>query len=138
MSDILDGVMQGIWLLVTLDPELIEITLRSLRITVSALLIASAIALPLGALLAVRRFRFRRIVIAILNALMGLPPVVVGLCVYIILSRSGPLGVLGLLFTPSAMVIAQVIIIVPLVASIAHQSLRDLWSEYHDLLINLF
>ena len=137
MSDILDGVMQGIWLLVTLDPELIEITLRSLRITVSALLIASAIALPLGALLAVRRFRFRRIVIAILNALMGLPPVVVGLCVYIILSRSGPLGVLGLLFTPSAMVIAQVIIIVPLVASIAHQSLRDLWSEYHDLLISM-
>jgi tungstate transport system permease protein len=76
-------------------------------------------------------------VIAILNALMGLPPVVVGLCVYIILSRSGPLGVLGLLFTPSAMVIAQVIIIVPLVASIAHQSLRDLWSEYHDLLISM-
>ncbi|MFB0940373.1 MAG: ABC transporter permease, partial [Paracoccaceae bacterium] len=116
MSDILDGVMQGIWLLVTLDPELIEITLRSLRITVSALLIASAIALPLGALLAVKRFRFRRVVIAVMNALMGLPPVVVGLCVYIILSRSGPLGVLGLLFTPSAMVIAQVIIIVPLVA----------------------
>ena len=137
MSDILDGVMQGVWLLVTLDPELIEITLRSLRITVSALLIASVIALPLGALLAVRRFRFRRTVIAVLNALMGLPPVVVGLCVYIILSRSGPLGVLGLLFTPSAMVIAQVIIIVPLVASIAHQSLRDLWSEYHDLLISM-
>ncbi|MGY8791738.1 MAG: ABC transporter permease, partial [Pseudomonadales bacterium] len=137
MSDIIDGVLQGVWLLLTFDPELIEITLRSLRITVTALLIASAIALPLGALLAVRRFRFRRTVIAILNALMGLPPVVVGLCVYIILSRSGPLGVLGLLFTPSAMVIAQVIIIVPLVASIAHQSLRDLWSEYHDLLISL-
>jgi tungstate transport system permease protein len=73
----------------------------------------------------------------VLNALMGLPPVVVGLVVYILLSRSGPFGVLGLLFTPTAMIIAQVIIIVPLIASIAHQSLRDLWSEYHDLLISM-
>ncbi len=137
MSDLLDGAMQGIWLLVTLDPELIDITLRSLRITLTALMLASVIALPLGGLLAVRRFRFRRTVIAVLNALMGLPPVVVGLCVYVVLSRAGPLGVLGLLFTPSAMVIAQVIIMVPLIASIAHQSLRDLWSEYHDLLISL-
>ncbi|MEC9310943.1 MAG: ABC transporter permease, partial [Pseudomonadota bacterium] len=114
-----------------------EITLRSLRVTLTALAIASAIALPLAALLAVRRFRLRRPTIAVLNALMGLPPVVVGLIVYVFLSRSGPLGVLGLLFTPSAMVIAQVIIIVPLVASIAHQSLRELWSDYHDLLISL-
>jgi tungstate transport system permease protein len=76
-------------------------------------------------------------VIAVLNALMGLPPVVVGLIVYVVLSRSGPFGVLGLLFTPTAMIIAQVIIIVPLIASIAHQSLRDLWSEYHDLLISM-
>ena len=92
---------------------------------------------PLAALLAVRRFRLRRAVIAVLNALMGLPPVVVGLIVYILLSRSGPLGVFGLLFTPTAMIIAQVIIIVPLIASIAHQSLRDLWTEYHDLLISM-
>jgi tungstate transport system permease protein len=124
-------------MIIRLDPELFEITLRSLQVTLSALLIASAIALPLAALLAVRRFRWRRTVIAILNALMGLPPVVVGLLVYIMLSRSGPFGVLGLLFTPTAMIIAQVIIIVPLITSIAHQSLRDLWSEYHDLLISM-
>jgi tungstate transport system permease protein len=79
----------------------------------------------------------RRHVIAVLNALMGLPPVVVGLIVYVMLSRSGPFGVLGLLFTPTAMIIAQVIIVTPLIASIAHQALRDLWSEYHDLLISL-
>jgi tungstate transport system permease protein len=95
------------------------------------------IALPFAALLAVRRFRMRRTTIAVLNALMGLPPVVVGLIVYVFLSRSGPLGVFGLLFTPTAMIIAQVIIIVPLIASIAHQSLRELWSDYHDLLISM-
>ncbi|MEO0655663.1 MAG: ABC transporter permease, partial [Pseudomonadota bacterium] len=108
-----------------------------LQVTCTALLLACLIALPLAAMLAVRRFRWRRAVIAVLNALMGLPPVVVGLVVYVILSRSGPLGVLGLLFTPTAMIIAQMIIIVPLIASIAHQSLRDLWHEYHDLLISM-
>ncbi|WP_050673914.1 ABC transporter permease [Phaeobacter italicus] len=137
MSDLWDGLMQAAWLLVTLDADLVEITLRSLRVTLSALAVACLIALPLAALLAVRRFRMRRATIAVLNALMGLPPVVVGLVVYVMLSRAGPFGVLGLLFTPTAMIIAQVIIIVPLVASIAHQSLRDLWSDYHDLLISL-
>jgi len=137
MSDIWLGLSQAFWLVITFDAELMEITLRSLMVSLSALVIASAIALPLAALLAVRRFRWRRWVIAILNALMGLPPVVVGLIVYVVLSRSGPLGVLGLLFTPTAMIIAQVIIIVPLIASIAHQALRDLWSEYHDLLISM-
>lgn len=90
-----------------------------------------------GAWLAVNRFRFRRATIALLNALMGLPPVEVGLIVYILFSRSGPFGVFGLLFTPTAMIIAQVIIITPLIASIAHQAIRDLWAEYHDLLISL-
>ena len=137
MADLLDGIFQAFWLLVTLDSDLVEITLRSLRVTLTALVIASAIALPLAALLAVRRFRMRRITIAVLNALMGLPPVVVGLIVYVFLSRAGPLGVLGLLFTPTAMIIAQVVIIVPLIASIAHQSLRELWSDYHDLLISM-
>ena len=137
MADIWLGLSQAFWLVITFDAELMEITLRSLMVSLSALVIASAIALPLAALLAVRRFRWRRWVIAILNGLMGLPPVVVGLIVYVILSRSGPLGVLGLLFTPTAMVIAQVIIIVPLIASVAHQALRDLWSEYHDLLISM-
>ena len=137
MTDLWDGLSRAFWLVVTLDAELAEITLRSLQVTITALVIASLIALPLAALLAVRRFRLRRAVIAVLNALMGLPPVVVGLIVYILLSRSGPLGVFGLLFTPTAMIIAQVIIIVPLIASIAHQSLRDLWTEYHDLLISM-
>ncbi len=137
MSELWDGIAQAIWLIVTLDGDLVDITVRSLKVTLTALVIACAIALPLAAVLSVRRFPFRRVTIAVLNALMGLPPVVVGLIVYVMLSRSGPLGVLGLLFTSKAMVIAQVIIIVPLIASIAHQSLRDLWAEYHDLLISM-
>ncbi|TCS65265.1 ABC transporter permease [Primorskyibacter sedentarius] len=137
MVDLWSGLSQAFWLVVTLDAELLEIALRSLRVTLSALVVACLIALPLAGLLAVRRFRLRRAVIAMLNALMGLPPVVVGLVVYVFLSRSGPLGVLGLLFTPTAMIIAQVVIIVPLIASIAHQSLRELWQEYHDLLISM-
>ena len=137
MGDLTGGIAQALRLVVTLDPDLVEITLRSLRVTLTALVIASAIAMPLAAILAVRRFRWRRSVIAVLNALMGLPPVVVGLIVYVLLSRSGPFGVFGLLFTPTAMIIAQVIIIVPLIASIAHQSLRELWTDYHDLLISM-
>jgi len=137
LGDLWHGLVQAFWLVVTLDPALAEIALRSLRITFTALALACLIAFPLAALLAVRRFRFRRLAIAVLNALMGLPPVVVGLVVYVMLSRSGPLGALGLLFTPTAMIIAQMIVIVPLIASIAHQSLRDLWHEYHDLLISM-
>ncbi|MGD1883269.1 MAG: ABC transporter permease [Paracoccaceae bacterium] len=137
MVELWDGLAQAFWLVVTADSELVEIALRSLQVTLTALLVACLIAMPLAALLAVSRFRLRRVVIATLNALMGLPPVVVGLIVYVILSRSGPLGVLALLFTPTAMIIAQVIIVVPLIASIAHQSLRDLWQEYHDLLISM-
>jgi len=135
--DLWQGLAKALELVVTFDAELTEIALRSLQVTLSALVIGSAIAMPLAAFLAVRRFRWRRTVIAVLNALMGLPPVVVGLIVYVLLSRSGPFGVLGLLFTPTAMIIAQVIIIVPLIASIAHQALRELWAEYHDLLISL-
>lgn len=137
MVDLWQGLTQAFWLVVTADAELMDIALRSLRITMTALVLACLIALPLAALLAVRRFRLRRAVIALLNALMGLPPVVVGLIVYVILSRSGPLGALGLLFTPTAMIVAQMIVIVPLIASIAHQSLRDLWHDYHDLLISM-
>lgn len=137
MTDLWQGLVQAFWLVATLDAELADIALRSLRITLSALALGCLIAFPLAAFLAVRRFRWRRAVIAVLNALMGLPPVVVGLVVYVLLSRSGPLGALGLLFTPTAMIIAQMIVIVPLIASIAHQSLRDLWHEYHDLLISM-
>jgi len=137
MSPILDGLAQAARLLVSLDPDLLEIAGLSLRVSLTATALAAAIGLPLGGLLAISRFRARRATIAVLNALMGLPPVVVGLVVYVLLSRSGPLGVLGLLFTPTAMVIAQTIIVIPIVASIAHQALRDLWAEYHDLLLSL-
>ena len=137
MVDLWDGIVHAFWHVVTVDAELAEIAFRSFQVTLTALVLACAIAFPLAAFLAIRRFRYRRTVIAVLNALMGLPPVVVGLVVYVLLSRSGPFGVLGLLFTPTAMIIAQMIIIVPLIASIAHQSLRDLWQEYHDLLISM-
>jgi len=137
MNEILQGLAQAARLLAGLNADLIEITWLSLRVSVTATLVAALIALPLGAWLAVSRFRARRVVIAVLNALMGLPPVVVGLMVYVIFSRAGPLGVLGLLFTPTVMVIAQVIIVAPIIASIAHQTIRDLWADYHDLLISL-
>lgn len=137
MNDIWEGLKAAAYLLATFDSDLVEITLRSLQVSLSALVIACVIAMPLGTWLAIRRFRYRRAAIATLNALMGLPPVVVGLIVYLLLSRSGPFGVLGLLFTPTAMIIAQVIIITPLIASITHQAMRELWSEYHDLLISL-
>lgn len=137
MSDFFGGIAQAARLILTLDPDLAEITLLSLRVSLMATLIASLIGLPLGAWLAINRFPARRTVIALLNGLMGLPPVVVGLFVYVLLSRSGPLGVLGLLFTPTAMVIAQVIIITPIIASVAHQAIRELWADYHDLLISL-
>ena len=137
MSDIFEGLKAAFWLLVALDRDLVEITLRSLQVSFSALVIASAIGLPFGTWLAIRRFRHRRTAIAVMNALMGLPPVVVGLVVYMLFSRTGPFGVFGLLFTPAAMIIAQVIIITPLIASIAHQSMRELWADYHDLLISL-
>ncbi len=137
MNDIVEGLWQAARLVVTLDADLAEITLRSLQVTVTATVIASVIGLPMGAWIAVNRFRLRRFAIALLNALMGLPPVVVGLIVYVLLSRSGPLGVMGLLFTPTAMIIAQVIIITPIIASISHQAVRELWADYHDLLISL-
>ena len=137
MNEIWGGIVQAFILIYTFDSNLIEISLRSLQVTLSALAISCVIALPLAAVLTIRRFKFRRFIIALLNALMGLPPVVVGLLVYIILSRSGPFGVLDLLYTTTAMIIAQTIIITPLITSIAHQSLRELWSEYHDLLISM-
>ena len=135
MDDLAAGLAAAARLILTLDAALIEIAARSLAVSGSATLLACALGLPLGAWLAVSRFRARRAVVAALNAAMGLPPVAVGLVVYLLLSRGGPLGVLGLLYTPAAMILAQVVIVTPLVASIAHQAVRDLWAEYHDLLI---
>ena len=137
MSIYSDSFAAAFGLLASADSDLMEILYLSINVSLLSLVLSCSIGLPIGAILAIHQFRGRDSLVGIFNALMGLPPVVVGLCVYVVLSRAGPLGVLGLLFTPSAMVIAQVIIIVPLIASIAHQSLRDLWSEYHDLLISL-
>jgi ABC-type proline/glycine betaine transport system permease subunit len=125
MSDIVDGMLEAFRLIFSLNADLLEIILLSLQVTLTAVLIASIIGMPIGAWLAINRFRYRRTSIALLNALMGLPPVVVGLIVYILLSRSGPFGVLNLLFTPTAMIIAQVIIITPLIASISQQANRE-------------
>jgi len=137
MNDLYSGVLSAVRLVVTLDHNLVEISLRSLQVTLTAVVISAIIGLPFGAFLVVARFRYRRMAIAFLNALMGLPPVVVGLIVYLLLSRAGPFGVLDLLFTPTAMIIAQVIIVTPIIASLSHQTLRDLWYLYHDLLISM-
>lgn len=137
MDDIGQAFVAAVRLLLTGDGDLYAIAGRSVFVTITAIAIASAIGLPLGAWLALRRFPGRRLVIGTLNALMGLPPVVVGLTLYLLLSRSGPLGALGLLYTPWAMILAQLFIALPIIASIAHQTLRELWAEYHDLLIAL-
>ena len=124
-------------LLIGLDAKLIEIVLLSLRVSLSAVAIAALLGLPLGAAIAVGRFRGRQTVIVVLNALMGLPPVVVGLLVYLLLSRAGPLGALGILFTPPAMVVAQTILILPIVAALSRQAIEDAWREYEEQLRSL-
>ena len=124
-------------LLIGLDSKLVEIVLLSLRVSLSAVAIAALLGLPLGAAIAVGRFRGRQAVIVVLNALMGLPPVVVGLLVYLLLSRAGPLGALGILFTPSAMVFAQSILILPIVAALSRQAIEDAWRQYEEQLRSL-
>jgi tungstate transport system permease protein len=114
------------------DATLFAIVRLSLAVSLSAVAIAALIGLPLGALLALTRFPGRGVVVVILNAFMGLPPVVVGLAVYLLLSRSGPLGAFGILFTPTAMVIAQAILILPIIAALARQTIEELWLEYRD------
>ena len=119
------------------DPVLVEIVLLSLRVTLTALALAALIGLPLGAALALARFPGRGILIVLANALMGLPPVVAGLVIYLLLSRSGPLGPLGLLFTPTAMIVAQSVLILPIVVSLTRQVIEDLWGEYAEQLRSL-
>jgi tungstate transport system permease protein len=114
------------------DPALLAIVALSLMVSLTAVAAATVIGLPFGALLALTRFPGREAVIIVLNALMGLPPVVVGLAVYLLLSRSGPLGGLGLLFTPQAMMIAQTILVAPILAALTRQTIEDLWREYRD------
>ena len=124
-SSALDLILAG-------DPALFAIVWLSLIVSLSAVFMAALIGIPVGALLALTRFNGREGVIVVVNALMGLPPVVAGLGVYLLLSRSGPLGSLGLLFTPSAMIMAQTILVTPIIAALARQIIEDLWAEYQD------
>jgi len=119
-------------LVLTADPALVAIVRLSLIVSLSAVLCAAFIGIPVGASIALIRFPGREGAIVVLNALMGLPPVVVGLVIYLALSQSGPLGSWGLLFTPQAMVIAQTLLVVPIIAALTRQTIEDLWNEYRD------
>ncbi|MFK4727142.1 ABC transporter permease [Bradyrhizobium niftali] len=115
------------------DSELMGIVALSVRVSLTASIVALLIGAPFGALLAIARFRGRQVIIVLTNALLGLPPVVVGLALYLLLSRSGPLGAAGLLFTPAAMVIAQTLLATPIVVALVHRPASLLWAEYGDL-----
>ena len=137
MLDLSHAFASALWQIVTLDPQLLEIIALSLKVTLTAVTIATLIGFAVGGVLAVYRFPGRAAVAAVLNALMGLPPVVAGLVVYLLLSNAGPLGVLQLLYTPEAMIIAQVILITPIVAALTRQTCEDLLEEYRDQLRSL-
>ena len=137
MQDLHDALVTAASLMLELDHDLLEIVAVSLRVSFTGVLLAAFIALPLGGALALLRFPGRRMLIVLMNALMGLPPVVVGLIVYLLLSRSGPLGSLGLLFTITAMIIAQCLLVTPLIAALSRQIFEDLWGEYAEQLRSL-
>jgi len=124
-------------LVVSLDPDLMEIIGLSLRVSLSAVIIACLIGLPLGAVIGKARFPGRGAVLIVLNSLMGLPPVVVGLCVYLMFSRAGPLGWMALLYSPTAMIVAQSILITPIVAALSRQVIEDLHNEYAEQFLSL-
>ena len=133
MHDIANALLDAWQLVLSGNSTLLGIVSLSLGISLTAVFLASCIGLPLGAALAITRCPGRNAAVVAVNASMGLPPVVVGLIVYLALSRSGPLGSLGLLFTPTAMVIAQVVLVTPIVAAVARQIVEDLWHEYAEL-----
>ena len=137
MGVILEALRHAFGLILALDPDMLAIVWLSLQVSLSAVALGTLLGLPLGAAIAVGRFPGRRASIVVLNALMGLPPVVVGLVVYLLLSRAGPLGELGLLFTPTAMVIAQTILILPIIAALGRQAVEDAWREYREQLRSL-
>jgi tungstate transport system permease protein len=137
MSDLYTAFHHAFALTMSFDSSLLAVVWLSVKVSGLAVVIASVIALPLGAWLALAHFPGRSLVIAILNGLMGLPPVVMGLLVYLLLSRAGPLGPLGLLFTPTAMVIAQTLLICPIIAALVRQVIEDAWGEYADQLTSL-
>ena len=116
---------------------LMETVLLSLRVSTSAVVIATVLALPIAAIIATTNFTGKKLIIIILNTLMGLPPVVVGLLIYLLLSRAGPLGAFGILFTPTAMVIAQTVLLIPIIAGLARQIIETLWLDYSEQLISL-
>ena len=134
MNEFSDAFGLAARMVIELDPALIEIVARSLYVSLIAVGIASLFGLPLGAALAIFSFPGRRVIAVALNALMGLPPVVVGLLVYLLLSRAGSFGTLGLLFTPAAMIIAQTLLVFPIVASLSRQASETLWDDYADQL----
>ncbi len=137
MGDIGSAFAEAARLIVAADSTLLGIVWLSLGVSLTAVAAATAIGLPLGAALAIRRFPGRQVLLVALNALMGFPPVVVGLLVYLLLSRAGPLGELGLLFTPAAMVVAQAILVIPIIAGLSRQVLEDAWHEYEEQLRSL-
>jgi len=137
MDVISEAFSQAIRLIGTLDDKLIEIVALSLRVSLSAVAIATVLGLPVGAGLAVAKFPGRQTLVVMLNALMGLPPVVVGLLVYLLLSRAGPLGSFGILFTPEAMIMAQTVLIFPIIAALTRQAVEDAWNEYREQLTSL-
>lgn len=137
MTDLSDAFATALHLLITFDANLLEIVGLSLQVSLSAVLVATIFGLFLGAAVALFKFPGRSALIVLMNALMGLPPVVVGLFVYLMLSRSGPFGVLGLLFTPTAMIIAQAILVTPIIAALTRQVISDLWTEYAEQMRSL-
>ena len=137
MSEVEHALGTALRLVLALNPELMEIVRVSLAVSLSAVALAGLVGLPLGAAAALYRFPGRHALIVLMNTLMGLPPVVVGLAVYLLLSRAGPLGGLGLLFTPAAMIIAQSILVLPIIAALTRQIVEDLWSEYREQLTSL-
>ena len=137
MGDILLALSEAARLIGRFDANLVAIVALSLEVSLAAVVIATVVSLPVGAVIGVTRFRGRQTLIAVLNGLMGLPPVVVGLLVYLLLSRAGPLGQLGLLFTPAAMVIAQSILVAPIIAALSRQVIEDAWREYEEQLRSL-
>ncbi|WP_342666022.1 ABC transporter permease [Skermanella stibiiresistens] len=137
MQDVINSFAAAAGLILGFDDTLAQIVSLSLRVTLTAVAISMVIGLPLGAMLGISRFPGRGVLIVLFNALMGLPPVVAGLLVYLALSRSGPLGSLGLLFTPSAMIIAQTVLVAPIIVSITRQVVEDMWGEYQEQLRSL-
>lgn len=124
-------------LMSSLDPQFLGIVGLSLRVTLSAVALAALVGLPLGAMLGVARFPGRAGIVVIINALMGLPPVVAGLIVFLMLSRSGPFGSFGLLFSPTAMILVQAVLVLPIVMALTRQTIEDLWIEYREYLTSL-